>query len=211
MASVNRVIGDCEVQAVKCDPAFPIEVGDIIWQVPAGEALAGYARPASAMNEQGSKALTLDFLHNQFWGIALQRNGLQSGETVPLHSTLTHQPANVIKIAIRGQARMPLGSASAATTFLGGELIGGSIDTYSTSGAATAALQNQVVEQVTNVNQSIGRARPGTGELGNSSPAIEGQPATSENEVVFDFVSTIMYSGEPASTGVSTSSSSGAL
>ncbi len=87
MASTARYVsGDCKPTAVKCDPNYPIEVGDLLFLEPSNN----LARPASALVNQGSEALNQGALHDVFLGVALQKNGLQSNEVVPLNST--HQP-----------------------------------------------------------------------------------------------------------------------
>ena len=145
------------------------------------------------------------------FGIAMAKNGAQSGETLPLHSTVNHQPPNVIPVAIRGKARMPLGGQGGSTVN-GGELIGPSIDPVTgTSGVATGALKNQVVEIVTTVAQSIGRAMPNPDEIGVASQSPEGTSMALANEVTFEFVSQVFYGGESAGTTTAATSSSGLL
>ncbi len=148
MASVARYVsGDTRPKPVLCDPNYPIEVGDLLFREPSNN----LARPASAMTNQGSATLNQQAFHNQFLGVALQKNGAQPGETVPLWSTINHSPANAIECATAGIFEYNLAAAAA---FNGGELIGVAENTTANG------LQDQVVSQVTAVANSIGRAAP---------------------------------------------------
>ncbi|MGA2257762.1 MAG: hypothetical protein ABSG53_24125, partial [Thermoguttaceae bacterium] len=61
MASTARYVsGDCKPTAVKCDPNYPIEVGDLLFLEPSNN----LARPASAMVNQGSLALNQGAFHD---------------------------------------------------------------------------------------------------------------------------------------------------
>ena len=78
MASNARYVsGDCKPIAVKCDPSYPIEVGDLLFLEPSNN----LARPARAMVNQGSQALNQGAFHDVFLGVALQKNGLQPNES----------------------------------------------------------------------------------------------------------------------------------
>ena len=55
--------------AVKCDPNFPIEVGDLLYQDP----VSRLAKPASALANQGNPALNQEAFQEVFLGVALQR------------------------------------------------------------------------------------------------------------------------------------------
>ena len=108
MSSTARYVsGDCRPIAVKCDPNYPIEVGDLLFLEPAGEASTGLARPAGAWSTRAAQALNQGAFHDCFLGVALQRNGLQPNEAVPLNSTLNHSPANVIECATAGDFLFP--------------------------------------------------------------------------------------------------------
>ena len=153
MASTARYVsGDCKPTAVKCDPSYPIEVGDLLFLEPSNN----LARPASALVNQGSEALNQGALHDVFLGVALQKNGLQSNEVVPLNSTLNHNPANVIEAATAGRFLF----ACAATAWQPGNLVGGANNSGGT------ALQNQTVKSVANTALAIGRATPAADEIG---------------------------------------------
>ena len=102
-SNARYVSGDCKPIAVKCDPNYPIEVGDLLFLEPSNN----LARPASAMINQGSLVLNQGALHDVFLGVALQKNGLQTGEVVPLNSTLNHSPANTIEAATAGRFLYP--------------------------------------------------------------------------------------------------------
>jgi len=62
-------------------------------------------------------------------------------------------------------------------------------------GAATQ-LQNQVVEKVANIQNSVGRASPSAAAINATQQMLEGQPATLTNEVEIEILSTIFYGGE---------------
>src|SRR5271166_3658372 len=117
MASIARYVrGDANPKPVLCDPNYPIEVGDLLFREPSNN----LARPASALVNQGSETLNQQTFHNQFLGVALQKNGLQSNEVVPLNSTINHSPANVIEVATKGIFEFALAAAAA---YNGGEFI----------------------------------------------------------------------------------------
>jgi hypothetical protein len=69
--------GDCKPVLCKTHPSYPIEEGDLLFRHPADNT----ARPASAMANQGTVALNQDAFAEYFLGVALQKNGLQPGET----------------------------------------------------------------------------------------------------------------------------------
>ena len=99
MSSIARYrSGPTNPIAVKCDPNYPIEVGDLLFQDPVSK----LAKPASAMKNQGSEALNQSTFHDQFLGVALQKNGAQPGEVLPLNSAVNHSPANTIEAATTG-------------------------------------------------------------------------------------------------------------
>ncbi len=63
MASTARYVsGDCRPIAVKCDPSYPIEIGDLLFLEPSNN----LARPASAMVNQGSQSYNQAEFHNFF-------------------------------------------------------------------------------------------------------------------------------------------------
>ena len=221
MSSKARYVsGETSPRPVLCDPNYPIEVGDLLFQVPAAETSSGsgigsganLARPASAMFTQTTLALAQGAFHDLFLGVAMQKNGAQANETLPLHSTVNHQPPNVITVATSGRFRFPLAASSGP--FYGGEYIGptnmlAEVGTTSgTSGVATGKLENQVVAKVATGDLSIGRATPGAGEVGNQqgiSQGLEGQPVSLVDEVIVEIRSTV-FSGGYAATVSGTSS-----
>jgi len=153
MASTARYAsGDCQPTAVKCNANYPIEIGDLLFLEPSDN----LARPASALINQGSEVLNQGAFHDCFLGVALQKNGLQSGETVPLNSTVDHSPANVIEVATAGRFLFPC----AATAWNPGALVGAANNSGGT------ALQNQAVKSVANTSLAIGRAVPAADEIG---------------------------------------------
>ena len=184
MSSTARyVAGDCKPIAVKCDPSYPIEVGDLLFLEPSNN----LARPASALLNQGSQALNQGALHDVFLGVALQKNGLQTNETVPLNSAIIHSPANTIECATAGRFLFPC----AATSWNPGNLVG------AVNNAGNTGLQNQVVGAVANTSLSIGRAAPAADEIG-----------VSLTQVIVQIESTIMGGGTQ---NVVSGSSSGAV
>ncbi len=171
MASTARYVsGDCKPIAVKCDPSYPIEVGDLLFLEPSNN----LARPASAMVNQGSLALNQGAFHDTFLGVALQKNGLQTNEVVPLNSTLNHSPANTIECATAGRFLYPC----AATAWNPGNLVGPVNNTGNT------ALLNQSVASVAGTGLSIGRAAPAADEIG-----------VSLTQVIVQIESTVMGGG----------------
>ncbi len=185
MSSTARYVsGDCKPTAVKCDPSYPIEVGDLLFLEPSNN----LARPASAMLNQGSQAANQGEFHTAFLGVALQKNGLQTNETVPLHSTLDHSPANTIEIATAGRFLYPC----AATAWQPGGLVG------PVNNSGGTALQNQSVASAADVAHSIGRAAPAADEIG-----------VSLTQVVVQIESTIMSGGAQPTTSSGSSGSSG--
>ena len=182
MASTARYVsGDCKPIAAKCDPNYPIEVGDLLFVEPTNN----LARPASALVNQGSEALNQGALHDTFLGVALQKNGAQSGESLPLNSTVNHVPANTIEVATAGRFLF----SCAATAWQTGGLVGGA------NNAGGTALQNQTVKgPVANTSLAIGRAVPAADEIG-----------VSLTQVIVQIESTIMGGG--AQTPVAGSSS----
>ncbi len=198
MASIARYVrGETNPKPVLCDPNYPIEVGDVLFREPSNN----LARPASAMVNQGSETLNQQTFHNQFLGVALQKNGLQSGETVPLNSTVNHSPANVIEIATTGIFEYGL---YAATAYQGGEFIAPANNSGGT------ALQNQVVKTaIAGLAGSIGRASPSAAAINQNVTALNPQAYLGQQNVVeVEILSTIFYGGEPA---VTAGTSSGAM
>lgn len=77
MASTLRYRGgDTQEVLAKTHPSYPIEKGDLVYKHPAD----GTLRSAAQMPNQGSAALNQDAFAEYFLGVALQKNGLQSGE-----------------------------------------------------------------------------------------------------------------------------------
>jgi len=198
MSSIMRYVrGNTNPKPVLCDPNDPIEVGDLLFREPSNN----LARPASAMLNQGSETLNQQAFHDQFLGVALQKNGVQPGETVPLDSTISHSPANTIEIATTGIFEYGL---AAATAYQGGEFIAPA------NNAGGTALQNQVVKTaIAGIAGSIGRASPGAAAIGQDVTALNPQAYEGQQNVVeVEILSTIFYGGEPAQ---SVGSSSGAM
>jgi hypothetical protein len=198
MASFARYrSGPTNPKPVLCDPNYPVEVGDLLFREPTNN----LARPASALVNQGSETLNQQAFHDQFLGVALQKNGVQSGEVVPLNSTVNHSPANVIEVATQGVFEFPL---PAAATFNGGEFIGPANNSGGT------ALQNQVVKTAAaGIAGSIGRASPSAAAIGQNQTALA--PSAYQgmvNVVDVEILSTIFYGGEQATVP---GSSSGAV
>jgi len=182
MASTARYVsGDCKPTPVLCDSSYPIEVGDLLFLEPTNNK----ARPASAMVNQGTAALNQGAFHDQFLGVALQKNGLQTNETVPLNSTVNHSPANVIQCATAGRFLYPC----AAHAFNTGDLVG--------PAATTAGVPDQSVASVASSTLAIGRAAPAADEIG-----------VSLTQVIVQIESTIMGGGIQAAVA---GSSSGAV
>ncbi len=185
MASTARYVsGDCRPIAVKCDPSYPIEIGDLLFLEPSNN----LARPASAMVNQGSQSYNQAEFHNFFLGVALQRNGLQPNEVVPLNSTLDHSPANTIECATAGRFLYPC----AATAWNPGGLVG------AVNNSGNTALLNQSVTTAADVAHSIGRAAPAADEIG-----------VSLTQVIVQIESTIMSGGAQPATSSGSSGSSG--
>ncbi len=147
--------------AVKCDPNFPIEVGDLLYQDP----VSRLAKPASALANQGNPALNQEAFQEVFLGVALQRNGLQPNEVVPLNSTLNHSPANTIECATSGEFEFGCAS-SPASGWNTGDLVGPANNTAGT------ALQTQVVTPVAAPYLAIGRAVPEAAAIGVANASV---------------------------------------
>jgi hypothetical protein len=198
MSSIARYVrGNTNPKPVLCDPNYPIEVGDLLFREPSNN----LARPASALVNQGSETLNQQAFHNQFLGVALQKNGVQPGETVPLNSTVNHSPANTIEIATTGIFEYGLSSAAA---YQGGEFLAPANNSGGT------ALQNQVVKTaVAGIAGSIGRASPSAAAIGQNVTALAPSAYQGQQNVVeVEILSTIFYGGEAAP---SVGSSSGAM
>lgn len=197
MASLARYVqGDTRPKAVQCDPNYPIEVGDLLYREPG----TNLARPASGANWQGSEGNSQVAFHNQFLGVALQKNRAQTNETLPLNPVITRVPLDVIEIATQGIFEFPL---SAAATYVGGEYIAPAANSGNT------ALQNQVVKTAINGQLgSIGRASPDANEIGqNTSQIADKAFQGTQTYVKVEIMSQVFYGGEVPS--VSGSSSSG--
>lgn len=152
MASKARYVsGDCKPIAALVDSTTPIEVGDLLYQDP----VSRKGKPASAMVDQGSEALNQDAFQQFFLGVALQKNGLQTGETVPLNSTLNHSPANVIEIATAGVFEFDCTAAAWNT----GDLVG------ACEKASGTALENQKVKSAASASLAIGKAVPAPAQI----------------------------------------------
>jgi hypothetical protein len=159
MASTARYrSGDTNPIAVLCDPTFPIEVGDLLFQDP----VSRLAKPASAMKNQGSQSLNQQTFHDQFLGVALQKNGLQPNEVVPLNSSLNHFPANTIQCATTGEFEF----ACASNAWNPGDLVGAVNNTGNTG------LQNQFVAPVTSPPASIGKAVPEAAAINQANTSV---------------------------------------
>jgi hypothetical protein len=138
--------------AVLCDSNYPIEIGDLLFQDPVSKK----AKPASAMANQGSETLNQDTFQQFFLGVALQKNGLQSGEVVPPNSMLNRLPASVIEVATTGDFEFDC----AAATWNPGDLVGASNNSGGT------ALNNQKVKAAGSASLAIGRAVPAANAIG---------------------------------------------
>lgn len=78
MATTCRYVdGDVNLIQVKADPAYPVEKGDLLYLHPA----TNCARPASALNAEGTQALDQLAFAQYFLGVSNVKNGLQPGET----------------------------------------------------------------------------------------------------------------------------------
>ena len=159
MASTARYrSGPTNPIAVKCDPNFPIEVGDLLFQDP----VSRLAKPAAGMKNQGNQALNQSTFHDLFLGVALQKNGAQPNEVLPLNSTINHAPANTIEVATTGDFEF----ACASNAWNTGDLVGLANDTAGT------ALQNQFVMPVTAAASAIGRAVPEPTAIGEATISV---------------------------------------
>lgn len=171
MSSKFRYVrGDCKPIACLADSSTPIEVGDLLYQDPTTKKV----KPASAMIDQGSETLNQDAFQQFFMGVAMQKNGAQSGETLPLNSTVNHSPANTIEVATAGQFAFECNATAWGT----GDLVGACEKSSGT------ALENQKVKAATSASLAIGRAVPGAGQIG-----------VSLTSVTVDIRSTIMNGG----------------
>ncbi|MEI8374817.1 MAG: hypothetical protein WCJ35_18490 [Planctomycetota bacterium] len=150
--------GETNPVAVLCDSATPIEIGDLLYLDP----VSSKAKPASAMADQATATLNQDAFQQFFLGVALQKNGLQSGETVPLNSTLTHVPANVIEVATTGDFEFDCASA----TWILGALVG------ACEKASGTALENQKVVTAASASLVIGKAVPEPNAIGNARTSV---------------------------------------
>jgi hypothetical protein len=169
MASTARYrSGDTNPIAALCEPATPIEVGDLLYQDPVSKK----AKPAAAMANQGSEVLNQDAFQQFFLGVALQKNGLQSSEVVPLNSTLNH--ANTIEVATTGDFDFDCASAAWNT----GDLVGAANNSGGT------ALLNQTVKAAASATRAIGRAVPEASAI-----------AAARTSVVVRIKSTILEAG----------------
>ena len=105
MASTARYrSGSTNPIAVKCDPNYPIEVGDLLFQDP----VSRLAKPASAMKNQGSQALNQSTFHNLFLGVALQKNGAATRRSAAVEQHAQPQAAEHDRGGHRGRLRVRL-------------------------------------------------------------------------------------------------------
>jgi hypothetical protein len=149
VASVNRYrTGACETVVMPDNASYPINVGDILYQV------SGTVYPASALANQGSQALNQAYLAAHFAGIALSKDGLQTGET---SARLTTAKGHVL-VGVSGDFEFPC----AATAFKTGDYVGG---LNITTGSANT-LEDQKVAKVTLDSAAIGIAKVAVNDIG---------------------------------------------
>ena len=201
--------GDCRPKSVLCDPNYPIEIGDLLFREPSNN----LARPASALINQGSENYNQLAFHNNFLGVALQKNGTNTGETLPLFPVSARTPANVIEVATQGVFEYPVATAM---TYQGGEYIG-----PANNAAGNGLLSQCVKTAISGISGSIGRAVPAAAQInatvlefadqvnaGANNAAVPAIPQQGfANFVAVEILSTVFYGGEI--TPVTTSSSSG--
>jgi hypothetical protein len=154
MASTFRYRGgDTKEVLAKTHASYPIEEGDLVFRHPADKTV----RAAADMPNQGSIALNQDAFAEYFLGVALQKNGLQTGEK----SFRLVTDEGMIRVATAGRFEFDC----AATQWQLGDPVAVGADTngcFSQKVAAAAtdgALQNE---------RAIARAVPGPAGLSNS-------------------------------------------
>jgi hypothetical protein len=153
--------GDCKPRLFKTHASYPIEEGDLCFVHPAD----GTLRPASAMANQGSESLNQDAFQQYFAGVALNKNGLQSGET----SFRLTTDMGYCLVATAGDFEFDCPS----TQWKPGNLVG--------VFATTLVCSNQKVDTAASASFAIGQAVPGLSGLGNAM-----------TRVVVSIISTIM-------------------
>ena len=78
MATRCRYVeGPLTLQSAPADKDYPIEKGDLLYL----DTATGKARPASALNAEGTQAKDQLGFASRFLGVAMEKNGLQPGET----------------------------------------------------------------------------------------------------------------------------------
>ena len=119
--------GDTNPVVAAVDSAIVIEIGDLLWQN------VNDARPASAVDDQGTEAANQEIFADYFLGVAMQRS--RSGESAP------------IRVATTGVFEFDCPSG----TFELGDLIGAD------ENSAGDALLDQQVAKVSDSPYAIGR------------------------------------------------------
>ena len=146
MSQMRYVAGDTNPILAPTDPNVPINEGDLLFKHPA----TGKAWPAASMANQGSKNLNQDAFQQYFLGVALNKVGLQTGET---SFRLVTNPGYVA-VATTGDFEYPCPS----NVYAPGDLVG----VYATAGGGCAS---QEVDTAASASLAIGHAVPGEASI----------------------------------------------
>jgi len=158
MASVtNYRGGDTREVLMKASATYPFEKGDLLFKDP----VTGYVMPASIRSNHGTEALNQTAFAQYFAGVALVKNGLQTGETSFRLVTADSE----VRVATAGRFEFECDSQ----TFGPGDLIAVAADTAGCSDQKVDAASTSGSLQE---ERAIGRAVPGVAGLAGATTRI---------------------------------------
>jgi hypothetical protein len=160
--------GNAKPTVYATEAAYPIEIGDLLFKHTADDNTIT-VRPASALPNFGSAVNNREAFKEVFAGVALTKDGLQTGETAFKPTTRL----GYVMVAEDGEFEFEC----AAKVWQPNERVG----VY----ASSSACSNQVVAAASGALDAIGLARPGSADLGKSVTKInvEIRPAANDRGI----------------------------
>lgn len=146
----RHIEGDVNLIEVLWDSAYPVDKGDLCYLHPA----TNKARPASALNAEGTPELDQLGFAEYFLGVANEKVGLQSGET-----TFRQDQNSKLTVQICTTGRFEFDCPAQA--FAPQQPIG----VYSASGAGCSNQKVDALQGGATLSAAIGRAAPSVGAL----------------------------------------------